>query len=299
MDLPVEGGMWLRLPALTDVRDTKSGGMPDILEVPAGSGRFYTSVWVDDIALGFANEHRFAILAGKSPWPLPFPGGGGGPPPPIPQVFFGATSGGGGAPSQTFAIATGTGVHAGDFSLAVVAVAQLSGGPGPMFTADFLPTVAVDQTPLQTQYGVSWTLYILKSPHGLGAHNFGVDVGVGNTAVMAAITVMLAGNADVAFTGGPASGAQPIAPGGTISVTSSAAAVYGAAFQISSTVFGQAWAVGIVDFMGGLTLPYGGGVNGLLNFGGLVTPPLGPLVVGENSTGPALDQWSAILRSIY
>jgi len=72
----VIGGMWLLLPAGTDVQDTKNGSAADVVEVPAGSGRVYHAVWVDDIGVGFANEHRFAELVGFSPWPTPFPGGG-------------------------------------------------------------------------------------------------------------------------------------------------------------------------------------------------------------------------------
>lgn len=67
--------MLLRLPALTDVRDGILGGSGrDQIEVPAGSGRFYVAVYVDDIAKGFANEHRYALLSkGAIPWPEPLP----------------------------------------------------------------------------------------------------------------------------------------------------------------------------------------------------------------------------------
>lgn len=74
----VIGGMWLRVPAQTDIRDGKDAVGPDTVEVPIGSGRFYRAVWVDDIGSGFSNEHRFAELLGLAPWPVPFPGGGGG-----------------------------------------------------------------------------------------------------------------------------------------------------------------------------------------------------------------------------
>lgn len=80
----VHGAMWLLLPKGTDVQDFKNGVGGDIVEVPAGSGRKYRVSWVDDIGLGFANEHRFAEILGVSPWPTPFPSGGGGPPPPVP-----------------------------------------------------------------------------------------------------------------------------------------------------------------------------------------------------------------------
>lgn len=68
--------MLLRLPPLTDIEDGILSGTlsPDQVEVPAGSGRFYRSVYVDDIAKGFANEHRFAyVVKGSIPWPVPYP----------------------------------------------------------------------------------------------------------------------------------------------------------------------------------------------------------------------------------
>jgi len=73
------GFMWLRLPANTDVQDYFNGVGPDYVEVPAGSGRGYFVVRVDDIGGGFPNEHRFAMLAkwGLAAWPTPFPGCGG------------------------------------------------------------------------------------------------------------------------------------------------------------------------------------------------------------------------------
>jgi len=74
----------LLFPALTDVRDSSCGGGQDIIECPAGSGRWYTVELVDDIGKGFANEHRYAIVAkiwgftGNGagltlPWPTPIP----------------------------------------------------------------------------------------------------------------------------------------------------------------------------------------------------------------------------------
>lgn len=74
------GTMWLRLPALTDIRDGTAAAGADTVECPLTSGRFYNVTWVDDIGAGFANEHRFAILSKIAPWPTPFPGGGGLPP---------------------------------------------------------------------------------------------------------------------------------------------------------------------------------------------------------------------------
>lgn len=69
------GWMYLRLPALTDIRDGILGATSlDQVEVPLGSGRFYRAVYVDDIGKGFANEHRYAYLCkGSDPWPEPIP----------------------------------------------------------------------------------------------------------------------------------------------------------------------------------------------------------------------------------
>lgn len=71
----------LLVPALTDLRDSSIAGNPDMVEVPAGSLRFYWVVYVEDIAKGFANEHRWAVIqkvynygAYNYPhWPSPMP----------------------------------------------------------------------------------------------------------------------------------------------------------------------------------------------------------------------------------
>lgn len=68
-----EGPMWLRLPKGTDVRDNTSFAGKDTIECPAGSFRFYSVQWVDDIGGGFLNEHRFAIIQAIGPWPMPIP----------------------------------------------------------------------------------------------------------------------------------------------------------------------------------------------------------------------------------
>ena len=73
---PVDNGpMWLRVPAGKDIRDIYSGSPADLVEVPFGSGRFYQAMWVDDIGIGFTNEHRFAVLQKVLPWPVPYPYG--------------------------------------------------------------------------------------------------------------------------------------------------------------------------------------------------------------------------------
>jgi hypothetical protein len=75
----------LLLPPATDIRDGSCGVVPDYVEVPAGTGRFYQVGWVDDIGKGFANEHRYAAIfkvfqnvagGGSFPgfyWPTPMP----------------------------------------------------------------------------------------------------------------------------------------------------------------------------------------------------------------------------------
>jgi hypothetical protein len=69
--------MTLLLPAGTDIRSSLTFSGADVVEVPAGSGRFYSVFGVDDIAKGFANEHRGAILLGVrlggAFWPTPIP----------------------------------------------------------------------------------------------------------------------------------------------------------------------------------------------------------------------------------
>lgn len=67
---------WLLLPAFTDVRSAYIGLLfagPDLVEVPGGSGRFYTVDHVDDFGKGFANEHRFAVLMQNPNQPMPLP----------------------------------------------------------------------------------------------------------------------------------------------------------------------------------------------------------------------------------
>lgn len=54
--------MGLLLPAGTDLRTQYQGFPPDVLEVPAGSGRWYQLVDFDDVGKGFSNEYRFAVI---------------------------------------------------------------------------------------------------------------------------------------------------------------------------------------------------------------------------------------------
>ncbi len=70
--------MMLCLPPGTDVRPYVGIGHTtpvlscDIIEVPAASGRYYFTLQVDDVAKGFANEYRCAVLYPlNSPIPIP------------------------------------------------------------------------------------------------------------------------------------------------------------------------------------------------------------------------------------
>lgn len=68
--------MTLLLPVSTDIRSSKCGAGNDWVEVPAGSGRFYEAIGVDDIGKGFSNEHRAAVLVASTHfgnWPAPIP----------------------------------------------------------------------------------------------------------------------------------------------------------------------------------------------------------------------------------
>jgi hypothetical protein len=61
------------LPKLTDVRCALKGGNSDFLEIPAGSGRYYSAEDVDDVAKGFPNEYRLCIMISSQVWPTPYP----------------------------------------------------------------------------------------------------------------------------------------------------------------------------------------------------------------------------------
>jgi hypothetical protein len=70
--------MVLRVPSLTDIRSDLQSGNGDLVEVPAGSGRFYHCIQVDDFGKGFGNEHRWAFIVAITPpsaqaWPEPYP----------------------------------------------------------------------------------------------------------------------------------------------------------------------------------------------------------------------------------
>ena len=64
---------YLLVTALTDIRDNISPGGPDVVELPAGTLRYYYVKQVDDVGKGFANEFRVAVIAKLTPWPAPIP----------------------------------------------------------------------------------------------------------------------------------------------------------------------------------------------------------------------------------
>jgi len=69
---PIRVPMKLRVPLSTDIRGPLASTGQDIVEVPAGSGRFYALMYVDDVAKAFANEYRQALMfMAQCPTPLP------------------------------------------------------------------------------------------------------------------------------------------------------------------------------------------------------------------------------------
>ncbi len=67
-------GTYILLPPFVDIRGVPdTAGAADTAEVPAGSGRFYQVYLVEDIGKGFLNEHRFASIVQRGPWPHPIP----------------------------------------------------------------------------------------------------------------------------------------------------------------------------------------------------------------------------------
>lgn len=76
-EYPVE----LLLPPLTNISGETDVVFTSVVEVPTGSHRFYVVTYVDDIAKGFANEHRYilmnmfkvAMVFIDVTWPFPIP----------------------------------------------------------------------------------------------------------------------------------------------------------------------------------------------------------------------------------
>lgn len=66
-------GMNLLLPPGVDIRGPQDVVSFDMVECPAGSGRWYWVFFVDDIGKGWPNEHRTAgILALADSWTAPY-----------------------------------------------------------------------------------------------------------------------------------------------------------------------------------------------------------------------------------
>lgn len=76
ISVPNEPVMTILLPPGEDWRGPQTAAPDALVEVPAGSGRFYSILGVDDIGKGWPNEHRAAIVAwsvAAGPWPSPTP----------------------------------------------------------------------------------------------------------------------------------------------------------------------------------------------------------------------------------
>lgn len=80
----LSGTIWLDLPGGTDLQDYDLAAPMsfDYVECPAGSGRSYAALFVDDMARGFPTQTRVALichviaLSGAHPgwhWPVPYP----------------------------------------------------------------------------------------------------------------------------------------------------------------------------------------------------------------------------------
>lgn len=69
--------MQLLAPWATDIRSNIYGGVADTIEAPAGSSRYYTVEFVDNVATAFPNQHVLAILKQTGTWPAPGPPAGG------------------------------------------------------------------------------------------------------------------------------------------------------------------------------------------------------------------------------
>jgi hypothetical protein len=62
----------IRAPKGTDLRGQNSTTANDVVEAPAGTGRYYQIVFVDDVGKGFSNEYRLGYAQWANfPTPLP------------------------------------------------------------------------------------------------------------------------------------------------------------------------------------------------------------------------------------
>ena len=68
--------IYLLLPPLTDIRGAIQGQPNDIVEAPAGSGRYYSVFSIEDVSKGFPGEYRVALVVqdvSVAFWPVPMP----------------------------------------------------------------------------------------------------------------------------------------------------------------------------------------------------------------------------------
>lgn len=74
---PSDGGgppvtfMYLLVPAETDLRGYFQDLPGDAVEVPQGSGRFYSVAFCDLVGAGFPNQHKAAVLYQLAPFRSP------------------------------------------------------------------------------------------------------------------------------------------------------------------------------------------------------------------------------------
>lgn len=244
---PVQGGMWLRLPAATDVRDGKAPAGADTIEVPAGSGRFYTAGWVDDIGLGFPNEHRFAELIGITPWPVPFPTFGvPPPPPPAPSAitFRGVSSSlGAQVPVQNLLF----------FSAGItveglcVAIYNPTGLGAPVIAMDGTPMGGVQASPIIGGGPIGAQCFVVWFQVAPGAHTWSVTMPLGLTGIIEMSCGFFTGG-----TGIPSFGAAANGIGGVPTLTPGfpTGPVADASMECTVVIFGavpQAWVAPIAN----------------------------------------------------
>jgi len=182
-----QGVMWLRLPAHTDVRDGKDVNGPDVIEAPAGSGKFYNCVWVDDIGTGFTNEHRFAALVGRGPWAVPFGTGGsvsGGGSSSYPNTFFQAS----GAASMASPLKVPATIPA--QSSYIVYVGQMDNTNTPAINGATPPIVPGQQTITHVGHTLTVSAHLLFATQNLPGITVAPSAG-GPSTIMVIVEVVL------------------------------------------------------------------------------------------------------------
>jgi hypothetical protein len=296
MDEPIMGGMWLRLPPGTDVRDAKWGGADDIVEAPAGSGRMYTVAWVDDIGLGFVNEHRFAVLAGKPSWPTPFPGGGGGPPPPPPHAFYTPTTGNsGGLGVNALGLMSGAVAGASDGMLFAICYANITGGAIAV-TCDGLAVPGFTNVAVPPSLGITAFLGVTYFSNGVGTHLWQAQMSGANTAYMMMACVNVT-NLSLVGLHGPGTNTGLHTPPVSVSMSGGevtvAGTVVGSAFlELSAANVPNNFAAPFVDFSPPQSMAVLGNFL-LMNFGGIAAAPAVPTTATRNA-GATFNTWGGV-----